>query len=1019
VITPGWRRRRCCQRPRLAAVVVHASGGAFRNGAATTTTATTTTTTSTSFSRARTLSRQQPLHPSLLRPLSAEQRRWLAALGISDATVERHGVAAQMVAHPLLGGGGGNDGDDALVDAVAVPYYQSGRLVDARYYVLAPAGGGGAAESEGEAAAAVAEAAAGLVVAASWMARGGRALYVAGEGALGKADALRQATGDVVVVGDELDALAVAEAFEAGEDEEQHEGEERAAEGEGRPLCRPTILAIPQPLPSWRRDVPLYSDPRRRLYHLSQQLQRAREEDQRRRDREGVAPPPTGGGRGSGGDDSGNSSNSGSSGGGLLDYLLPHASSVVFACRSSPKGSHAIALNCQRQQWEQQQRHDDDDEEEEDDERASARHNPSPDAALDGADADEALAAEAARLFGEARCKTVQWPQAWTDHWERWADQSGAGGSPSPSSSSSEADTGLRCGALHMLLSDGPHALRAYVSNPREWPIAGLQRFFDYADEIYTAFGDFDDDEEGNALNGALGNAKRPPLAYSTGWPGLDPFYRVAPGELTLVTGVPNSGKSEWLDALAVNLAEMHGWRFALCSMEKRAADHARQLLEKRARRPMLKGAAYATARGGVVPRMSEEELVAAFRWLDHHFVVLEGGGGAGGGDDDDGGGGFGAAPTLDWILDRARAAVAKYGVRGLIIDPYNEIDHASARLRDGGSRGGGGTLLLEHEHVASVMSSLRRFAQRHSVHVWLVAHPRQMPAWSGQAPTLMDVSGGANFMAKADNGVIVHRDWARVARELAGRPDAAGVGMGGVGGAGMGGGGGGGGKRKKKEEGQEEAGGAAAAAQAQADEAAAAAAASAKRADFGVRIILAKVRNKTSGQRGEAALEYDPVTGRYSEPSWGGGAEAEAGDDDSAPKPPAWAADPAFAASAAAAAAPHPNIILPPAHTSDGTALAGQQEQLDAAPSSPSSTSPALIPLSGGAFAEVSAQDWRQRAAAYDALLEAQLDEWEQHAAEGQGENQEEEWLVNTRRARGLDEPEIVDFDDWRFEKP
>jgi twinkle protein len=40
---------------------------------------------------------------------------------------------------------------------------------------------------------------------------------------------------------------------------------------------------------------------------------------------------------------------------------------------------------------------------------------------------------------------------------------------------------------------------------------------------------------------------------------------QVAPGECTLVTGVPNSGKSEWLDALAVNLAELHGWRFALC----------------------------------------------------------------------------------------------------------------------------------------------------------------------------------------------------------------------------------------------------------------------------------------------------------------------------------------------------------------------------------------------------------------------------------------------------------------------
>jgi twinkle protein len=76
----------------------------------------------------------------------------------------------------------------------------------------------------------------------------------------------------------------------------------------------------------------------------------------------------------------------------------------------------------------------------------------------------------------------------------------------------------------------------------------------------------------------------------------------VTPGELTLVTGVPNSGKSEWLDALAVNLAELHGWRFALCSLEKRPRDHARQLVEKRARRPMLR-AAYA----GDAPRMNEQ----------------------------------------------------------------------------------------------------------------------------------------------------------------------------------------------------------------------------------------------------------------------------------------------------------------------------------------------------------------------------------------------------------------------------
>ena len=45
---------------------------------------------------------------------------------------------------------------------------------------------------------------------------------------------------------------------------------------------------------------------------------------------------------------------------------------------------------------------------------------------------------------------------------------------------------------------------------------------------------------------------------------------QVVPGELTIITGVPNSGKSEWIDALMVNLSDQFGWRFGLCSMEKK-----------------------------------------------------------------------------------------------------------------------------------------------------------------------------------------------------------------------------------------------------------------------------------------------------------------------------------------------------------------------------------------------------------------------------------------------------------------
>ena len=56
---------------------------------------------------------------------------------------------------------------------------------------------------------------------------------------------------------------------------------------------------------------------------------------------------------------------------------------------------------------------------------------------------------------------------------------------------------------------------------------------------------------------------------------------QVVPGELTIITGVPNSGKSEWIDAMLVNLAWQHGWCFAMCSMEKKVRHPASTALQQ------------------------------------------------------------------------------------------------------------------------------------------------------------------------------------------------------------------------------------------------------------------------------------------------------------------------------------------------------------------------------------------------------------------------------------------------------
>ncbi|KAG6500875.1 hypothetical protein ZIOFF_040733 [Zingiber officinale] len=196
---------------------------------------------------------------------------------------------------------------------------------------------------------------------------------------------------------------------------------------------------------------------------------------------------------------------------------------------------------------------------------------------------------------------------------------------------------------------------------------------------------------------------------------------QVVAGELTLITGVPNSGKSEWIDALLCNINERHGWKFALCSMENKVEEHARKLLEKHIKKPFFSA------------RMTVEEFEAGKKWLDDTFYLIR--------CEDD------CLPSVTWVLDCAKLAVLRYGVRGLVIDPYNELDHQRSNFQ------------TETEYVSQMLTKVKCFAEQHSCHVWFVAHPKQLHNWDGRAPNLYDISGSAHFVNKCDNGIVIHRD--------------------------------------------------------------------------------------------------------------------------------------------------------------------------------------------------------------------------------------------------------------------
>ena len=88
-----------------------------------------------------------------------------------------------------------------------------------------------------------------------------------------------------------------------------------------------------------------------------------------------------------------------------------------------------------------------------------------------------------------------------------------------------------------------------------------------------------------------------------------------------------------------------------------------------------------------------------------------------------------------------------RYGIRGLVIDPYNELDHQRPLH------------MTETEYVSQMLTKIKRFAQHNDVHVWFVAHPRQLQGWRGDPPNLYDISGSAHFINKADNGIVIHRN--------------------------------------------------------------------------------------------------------------------------------------------------------------------------------------------------------------------------------------------------------------------
>ena len=212
-----------------------------------------------------------------------------------------------------------------------------------------------------------------------------------------------------------------------------------------------------------------------------------------------------------------------------------------------------------------------------------------------------------------------------------------------------------------------------------------------------------------------------------TGWPSIDKLYTVAPGQFTVLTGWPGAGKSEWLDALLINLARQ-GWKTVYFSPENSPVEiHISKLLEKMSGKPFGHGPN---------TRIAEDELPEYVDELGQSFGFIEFESGA---------------LSARAVIEAATPWLNAQGdsKRGLVIDPWNELEH----WRPGG--------LSETEYVSQTLSFVRAWARKNGVHVWIVAHPQKMPRDNGKLPVPRPdmISGSQHWWNKADCALTIWRD--------------------------------------------------------------------------------------------------------------------------------------------------------------------------------------------------------------------------------------------------------------------
>lgn len=214
-------------------------------------------------------------------------------------------------------------------------------------------------------------------------------------------------------------------------------------------------------------------------------------------------------------------------------------------------------------------------------------------------------------------------------------------------------------------------------------------------------------------------------MGLSTGITTLDKYFLFKQGNLVMVNGHDNSGKTVVIWYLALLSAMYHGWKWIIFSSENSIGNFMRRMIEFYWGKPLKD--------------MVESEYIIAKKFIETHFTILK--------SDEE------LFNYRDLIL-MAKKLLAKQFYHSMLIDPYNslkiELNSASK--------------LSTHEYHYEALSEVKLFTRKEGMgmyvnnHVVTGALRLKGDDKMAVAPQKADTEGGGKFANKADDFLTIHR---------------------------------------------------------------------------------------------------------------------------------------------------------------------------------------------------------------------------------------------------------------------